>query len=245
LLAGKSKKAIAMANDKTVSILLNPLAFLEIDEPWASAIKKELTPESVISNLCSFGVGSDIPSLVSRYKEISTEPQRLCAVPGEQRMIKKLALPLKNAKASYTLGNYLGTIALCGMVAEMATLLRYEVSRFAVRGHPITPKEEEALFGRAFEKLDQYRRIQVLHAYGLISEETRSNLDLIREKRRLFLHYYSADESNLAQDAVKVFHAAVSTVVAIIGQDVKDGKLVLDPAIMNYLEKAGLANPAS
>jgi len=113
-----------MTNDKTIAIRLNPLAFLEVDEPWASALKRDITPEALISYLCSLDITSDIPSIVSRYKEISTEPQRLFAAPNEERIIRKLVIPLHSAKASYALGNYLGTIALCGMVAEMVTLLR-------------------------------------------------------------------------------------------------------------------------
>jgi hypothetical protein len=234
-----------MSNDKIVSISLNPLAFIEVDEPWASTLKKEPTIESVIKYLCAPETPSDLQSIVNRYKEISTELQKLFYVPNEERMIKKLVWPLRNAKASYVLGNYLGTIALCGMVAEMVTLLKYEVSKILINDHPITEKEEETLFGRSFERLDQIRRVQVLRTYGLISDDLKSHLDLIREKRKIYLHYYSADEANIAGDALKVFHSAVSAVAEIIGQGVKDGKLALDQAILDYLEKLGLARPSN
>jgi hypothetical protein len=52
------------------------------------------------------------------FHQISPEPVRLVAVPAEQRILDKLAWPLRHAKASYMVGNYLAVIALYGM-AEM------------------------------------------------------------------------------------------------------------------------------
>ncbi len=57
-------------------------------------------------------------------------------------------------------GNYLGTIALCGMVAEMVAVLLYEISNFSLKNRPMTEQDQTSVFGSKFEKLGQDRRVQ-------------------------------------------------------------------------------------
>ncbi len=119
-----------MSDDKLIEVYVNPLQFIEVDEPWASIETREVTPEAILNFICTPGIGSERDKLISRYKEISIEKQRLFAAPYEQRLLDKLIWPLRHAKAGYMVGNYLGTIALCGMVAEMVAILRFEISNF-------------------------------------------------------------------------------------------------------------------
>ena len=37
-----------------------------------------------------------------------------------------------------------------------------------------------------------------------------------------------------------VYYAAVRIIVNVIGQDIKDGKLILNPNLLKYLEQKGL-----
>jgi hypothetical protein len=134
-------------------------------------------------------------------------------------------------------GNYLGTISLAGMVAEMVAILLWETTDSQINGRPMTKIDEELLFGRGFEKLGQERRVSVLSAYGIIGDKTRSNFDKIRQIRRRYLHLWSQDHDQLTTDGIQSFHAAVSLVVTVIGQDVVEGRFVLSPQLMNYLER--------
>ncbi len=67
--------------------------------------------------------------------------------------------------------------------------------------------------------------------------------DTIRLSRRKYLHLWSQDHERLAQDAVACFHAAIGLVVAVIGQDVKNGALLLNPKLVKYLERPGIYEP--
>jgi hypothetical protein len=230
-----------MEGDKKISVWLNPLSFHEVDEPLASHIGKKPSLESVLNFLCSIDVSSKLEDLVLRYKEISKEPDRLLAPPVEEKILAKLVWPLRHAKASYVLGNYLGTIALCGMVSEMVALLLWEISRVSINGKKMEPEDEKGIFGSTFEKLGQERRVSILSTYNLINSSLVESFDLIRSKRRTYLHFYSADYSQISTDAIRVFHATVTVVVGAIGQGVKDGKLVLNIALLKYLEEKGLA----
>ena len=68
--------------------------------------------------------------------------------------------------------------------------------------------------------------------------------DTIRLVRRKYLHLWSQDHGRLADDAVTCYHAAVGLVVTVIGQDVKDRAIVLNPRLVEYLARQGMYEPA-
>lgn len=232
-----------MSGDRLINGWINPLQFLEVDKPWATTQHPSPTTDQLLAFLCAPGLSSDIASMVARYQEISVEKTRLFVAPAEDRILEKLVWPLRHAKSSYTLGNFLGTISLCGMVAEMVAILLFDITEPKINNRQMEKRDQEALFGRAFEKLDQNRRVEVLSAYGMIDEQTKQAFDLIRTTRRLYLHLWSQDHERLANDAVAVFQAAVLLVVRVIGQDVRDGKIILNPALTKYLERTGVYEP--
>ena len=228
-----------MPDDKLIEVYLNPLQFLELDEPLASVMGKEVNAGSVLDFFCSPGIGSNIDDIVSRYREVSIEKIRLFAAPNEQRILDKLVWPLRHAKAGYMCGNYIGTIALCGMVSEMVAILLFEISGFKLNNQPMSEKDQKAVFGSKFERLGQERRLQILFSYGVVDNELKISFDRIRGIRRRYLHLWSEDHDRLSSDAVICYEAAVSIVVSVIGQNIKDGKIILNPSIMKYLQKHG------
>src|SRR6266568_5545934 len=162
---------------------INPLQFLEVDEPWASVMKRPLDERAVLGFLCTPGLDVSPEALANRYREISQEKDRLFAAPAEDRILEKLVWPLRHAKAGYMLGNYLGTISLCGMVSEMIAILLFEVSEARINDKPLDPKIQAAVFGRTFEDLGQERRVNVLVAHGVVDAPMKQAFDLIRSKR--------------------------------------------------------------
>lgn len=127
------------------------------------------------------------------------------------------------------------------MVAEMVTILEFEISDKIMNGKEMTSQVEKNLFGSSFERLRQDRRTEILLAYGLIDADLKAKFDLVREKRRRYLHIFSQDFSEITKDAIEVFNATISIVVAVIGQEIKDGKLILKPKVQRYLERLGIA----
>jgi len=71
-------------------------------------------------------------------------------------------------------------------------------------------------------------------------EDIKQAFEVIRTTRRKYLHLWSQDHTTLPADAVAVYHAAVSIVVRAIGQDFEAGKIRLNPALVEYLEKSGV-----
>jgi hypothetical protein len=227
-----------MTDEKMILCQINPLAFLEADEPWSTSTQEKPTSEAVLRFLCPAEerFDFDIERLLARYRQISTEPVRLFVAPAEQRILDKLIWPLRNAKSSFMVGNYLATVSLSGMVAEMVAMLLWDITDSQINGRTMTKEDEKHLFGSEFERLGQERRVKVLSAYGIINEGTRSNFDKIRIVRNRYLHLWSKDHDLLPNDGIQCFHAAVSLVVTAIGQDIQDGRFVLNPQFIRYLD---------
>ena len=232
-----------MGEDKMMAQWINPLAFLEVDEPWATLSDHPASLEDALHFLCSPETSSDIESLVRRYREISHEGTPLFTVPAENDILLKLVWPLRYAKGCYMLGNYLGTIALCGMAAEMLALLIFEMSDFRVNDRILDDKAQEGLFGNTFEKLGQERRIAVLRTYGLMNEQVRKQFDAVKRVRRRYLHFLSQEHKGIARDAVEVFDAVHGIMVAVFDPHVKDRKPAFSPTLMRYLERKGFIRP--
>ena len=223
-----------------LKVFLNPLTFVPAMGTSVAGAPSEPTPESVLDFLCTPGVDSDVAALVRRCREISTEPELLFAAPVDERILDKLVWPLLRAKGSYILGNYLGTISLCGMVSEMLAILIFEVAEPEINGARMTEAAQRELFGSSFEKLGQERRVSILRAYGLINDALKMSFDRIRTTRRQYLHLWSKDYDKLSVDAVDCYRDALKIVASVLGQTIRDGKLVLDAKLTRYLRTQGV-----
>jgi hypothetical protein len=232
-----------MSEGRHFKAWINPLLFFEADEAWAAQQQSLPTVESVLRFACTPEISADLQSFITRYREISSENSQLFAAPAEERILEKLVWPLRHAKASYMFGNYLGTISLCGMVAEMVAILLFDISEFKINNNPMSQSDQVAIFGSSFEKLGQERRVVILHAYGIIDDDIKKSFDLIRTKRRQYLQLWSQDHTRLPSDAQALYRAAVSIVVRAIGQNVHQGMISLNPSLMRYLERQGVYEP--
>jgi hypothetical protein len=223
----------------TIEAYINPLAFTEVEEPWASASQQVVTDSDLRRYLCEPGLDSTVESIVGRYKEISIEGNDRIFV-SPLGILAKMVWPLRHAKASYSLGNYLGAIALCGMVAEMAAVLYFEAvaEHLGVRSGKATPVDRfKANFEPgAFERLSQAQRIDVLAKMGLVTAEVKEWFHGVRAARRRHLHLMSHEIDTASSDAVKAFVAAVKIVKFALGLDVKEGKVILRPEMFSWMK---------
>ena len=233
-----------MADDKILDGWINPLCLWEAEKlPPQQPQPGPPSCEDVVRFLCAPDLPVKIDDLVGRYQEISPSRTGLFFAPADDRIMAKLVWPLKNAIACHMVGNYLGAIALCGLVAEMTAILRFEVSDVRINNQPMHDKAQKALFGSTFEKLGQEPRVRILGAYGLIDDDMRGKFSLVLGKRRSYLHFFSSDLAPMARDAAEVIRATISLVVSVFGLTTRDGKIVLGPAVERYLEGKGVIRP--
>lgn len=226
---------------KQVEVFVNPLLFIEAED--SVPLKREVLPdyEAIVKYLCRPIEDQSTETIITRYREIKQGAARLFAVPLEDDIFVKLIWPLKHAIGSYMVGNYLGAIALCGLVAEMATILLFKISPIMINNRILTEEDEREIFGRKFERLSQSRRIEILHGYNIIHEDQAKALKLITDKRNPYLHRFDQDHTFLAREAKEAFNATVSFLVNVIGQGIdSQGRILLNPKLQKYLADAGL-----
>ncbi|MGH6895868.1 MAG: hypothetical protein ACREJ5_04895 [Geminicoccaceae bacterium] len=157
------------------------------------------------------------------------EPPILPALP---LLIEKVVSPLVNAKVAFVAGNPLGTIALCGFVAEMIALMLYEMANDDGRAGGVSTDE--------FESQWQHERVKILHTLGIINQDVKEKLDIIRKERRKYLHFISKDHSLVFEDALRVYANSITILVDLVGQEFDNGAWVPKPAFARYLRKHGL-----
>jgi hypothetical protein len=229
------------SGDYRFSAFIGPMVWTEARPDLPVEARGEPTLESLLRFLTHPDEKVDLKRYVGAYSRISNqEPMaQLFAVPFEPHILDKLVWPLRHAKANYVLGNYIDTIALCGMVGEMIAILRMELYlQRTLTGESLRTKLEK------FERERQDDRVRIIRKAGAISEEEANHLHLIRTIRREHLHVFSERKPNPAEDALKVFTAASKVVAGSISSGFNQGKILLNPDLKEYLRKRGLIEPA-
>jgi hypothetical protein len=193
----------------------------------------------LLDYLCAPELDRGADAFVSRHREVAGI-RDLFGAPAEPSILAKLVWPLRHAKGSYALGNYLGCIALCGMVGEMASILLWEIAKVRIQGKPVDESSQKALFGSSVEKLGQDRRIQVLGAFGLIDADTRAAFDRLRDIRRKYLHLFSHSHDQIPTDARQAYQDALLAVSVVLGQTFSEGSVAFRQDLMAYLAERGL-----
>lgn len=172
----------------------------------------------------------------ARQQRLAPTARRIVVIPIDVRLRDKLVSPLRQAYAAFLVGNFLGTLSLCGMIGEMLAIFKFEISNIKVNGQPLTADLQRSLFGHTFEKLGQERRIEILKTYNLIDSDGFADLEKIRKIRNNYLHYWTKDHESLENDAFQVFAATVDTILRFFPQQFTNGVMHLDPSIMKYLK---------
>jgi len=178
----------------------------------------------------------ELEKYVAAYAEITgQEPMsQIFIAPFEPLVMEKLIWPLRQAKANYVAGNYVATIALCGLVGEMVTILLMEMHlQRTLSGAAL----EKAI--ASFEEAGQAARINKLTKAQAVTAPQTSRLSLIREKRNKYLHAFSRPHDDPKKDARTLFVAAAKMVAETITAPpvFREGKLVLNPHFTEYLRK--------
>ena len=216
-----------MRDKKAVAALVNifdPLLFVETGD--------ELNNPELFRLLCAPNADLKPAALVERYKRILSAGMEPAILPALPMLIEKVVSPLVSSKAAFVAGNPLGTIALCGFVAEMIALMLYEMARDEGRAADVTMDQ--------FEHCGQKERVKILHGQDIINQETKEAFDLIRDIRRRYIHFISKDHSLVFEDALRVYAKSISLLIDLVGQEFHNGAWVPKPSFERYLTKHGL-----
>lgn len=209
---------------------INPVRLFEWDlGPLDVTLPKNPTLERLLEFLCTHDIDPTVKGFRQRYRAISKKDQHLVYVPESPVLVANLFRPLYHAKSSYLLGDFVGTIALCGLVAEKVAILIHQIH--------VDDKTARA----AFEKLDQWRRVESLKEKSIITADTVVNFGRIKSARKKYLHYWIDPSSRISNEAINAYDAAIRLVLAALGlNNFESGKVKLSPKVATYLMAVGV-----
>src|ERR1700683_3071319 len=164
--------------------------------------------------------GSEI--FVTRYREVDCD-DTLFLAPNEKSLLQKLVWPLRHAKGSYALGNYLGCIAWSARWSRFCSGIFLSYASRKNRG---MKRRRRPYFGLTFEKLGQARRIKVLCAVGVVKSESSVVFDGLRNIRNKYLHFLSQSHELAASDAKQAYQHASKLVEIVLGVRCEGGAVV-------------------
>ncbi len=206
---------------------INALKILEWDRVCRPNHCEDPTLERLLRYLCSFDVSSEMSALRERYLKISGTDESINFLFEAPGIKENLSWPLRQAKMNYVLGNYLGSIVLCGIVAEKLAIIVY--------GTRIISKTKR----KNFERMGQCQRVTCLYRKEFIDEKSKIDFDAIRNTRNSFVHSWKEPQKRVAERAADVYEAVTRLVLAIIPFAFKSGTVVLDRKLLKYLQERG------
>ena len=219
---------------------INPLQFVSSVKPMPGT-KVELPPiDSLLQFLGPPDDHATVEKAIDRYRVISKEKIRLFAAPAENRILRKLVWPLRHAKSSYMVGQWLGTIATCGMIAEITAIMLYDIwfTKRMEQGLKLSGKEAPSI--PEFERFGQSARIATLREWDIIDDGVEMCFDLVLSKVTRYRQLWIHDGDTMPADAVEAYHASVVVVVQAIGQETEEGRVVLSEDMIAYLARSGM-----
>lgn len=154
-----------------------------------------------------FKMESITDEMIQRHRKVITKDYFMSVFPSHNEIETRIADHIKTAGKCYCLGMIKASIALSGLLVEMLAIFCWQKAR-AAGILEISEEREKELFGRSFEELDQYKRVDLLKEHLLISDEVKQYFDHIRDRRKSYLHYWTYDETKEDDDALKCYQFA-------------------------------------
>ena len=215
---------------KSIPVFVNPLKIIE----WEPGFNPRQTSEApalrpMLQSLCSLDAPSDIPECRKRYEQLSEFDHSLFVSIEEPEIKKNLFDPLRQAKTNYILGNYVGSIALCGIVAEKLAILIF-----------IMNKPDRNELHKYDKQYSQEDRVKMLKNARFIEKQSESDFTFIRKARRSSLHHWNTSEERTAAKAMQTYAAATRLVKAATDFGFSNGALTMNPKLWEYLESKGV-----
>lgn len=178
--------------------------------------------------------------IVERYIEVTPKDSHPTITPSYKKLNERITEPLRAAKKAYCFEDYVTSIALSGIVGEMMAHIFFQMKTTNINGEILNSDGEKALFGKGFDALGQFRRIQILTSLGYITSSQKTQLENIQNNRRPYMHWWSlgktdeqikADARNSVIEATKLFYNVFNIKLA------SDSGVVINNDVSIFLEK--------
>lgn len=227
-----------MSDDHTITFFVNPL-FLFNASNFPTNEKKELTSLDVLEYLASDNKLMSVAEMKNNYQLLDEKISSFFGVPSEAQILNKMIFPLKRAVGYFVIGNYRESIAVAAFVAEMATIFKFQIYNISLLERPIVTELDESKNLGEIELLPQGKRIKKLLDEEVINHDLACKFDFVRLKRNKYLHSITKEDNGIQDIAKAVIENTIDIMKAVTGLRIGNGKVLLDPRVIEYLRKKG------
>ena len=226
--------------ERTINAWLRPLSMPSIQiMPFEPPVDK-IDPSWLIRDLCQDSSADVLEKIKERYLRLSTSDLDIFVVPAENVILNKIVWPLKSAKQAFCLADFIGCIALCGMVCEMVMVFIYDLVATQSNLNHLAHKDQQLFVDRKYERRGQEERIKKLRKLGFIPDSMSKDAHTVRKIRREYLHFLNKDFAKLEEDAYLAYVAAFRVVKSLVELPLGDeGRLAIPSHLKSYLESKG------
>lgn len=173
-----------------------------------------------------------------RYIEVTTKETHSVIVPHTKNIHRRLLIPLANAKKNYCFGDYLATIALCGLVAEMLVYLIWEINDIKIKGKKIKAGDEKGLFGNSFNELKHARRVKLLNTLGFITPKQFQWFQIVYNTRNNYVHSWIINSDKEKTDALSLYKHTFKLFMEITEIGITDKGIVkINPKMLKFFKE--------
>lgn len=218
---------------------LQPLSIPLLDSKLGGKLPGKAEEEGFSLNFAKSIVGKSegsIKEMFERYKQVSCIKHEPFFTPNHEKFMQTIMKPLIEAKWSYIVNMPVSCIAMSGLVGEMVAVWRFEMLKPKMGGKDLDPSIQKLLFGKKFEKLDQWKRVEVLQAFGDIDEELKDIFTTLRKIRNQYLHFAFIDNKKLDNDACSAYRCGCELVTKTLSIKPQNGVLILPDKVMSYFK---------
>jgi len=229
--------------DKLVQIFVRPLAAV-----IKNGVGTPKTADEFISFLTPIAENA-IENARTRFEECeSVEGDGLFAVPVIGDFFQQVIWPLRSAKGSFAVGNFIASISLCGTIAEvLATAIFKYSDAYLDEGDLKTGPVQAQLFGGPFDKLTQFRKIRILRVLKIIDKSAFDDFEGIRKIRNDMIHLKADALASAESAALTAYEHCMRLVTRFVGIGFSEDKtrVIFGRFMSKYIKDEGVVVSSS
>lgn len=175
--------------------------------------------------------------LLNRFQEINNQETFMNVVPAVDKLLK----PLEDSCKAYSFGLYSASIALSGVAAESLQILLWEMQEVKIQDREITLAQEKAMLGKEFKRVEQSRRIEILHSFKWIDFQQKQLFEDIRNIRNKYTHSWDQNFEKEKEEALYCYKSIFKLFRDITGVKLKDASSVeSNPLLTRWMNKKNI-----
>lgn len=197
--------------------------------------------QSQLSSFLSIKFSDISAEMVERYIEVTPDSHQ-AITPAHEKIRARIIEPLRIAKKSYCLEEYISSIALSGIVGETMAHVLFQLYETSINGTAIDSDLQKAIFGKRFDELGQMRRIEILSKLRYSHPDQEAMLRGLQNTRRPYMHWWNLgktaddikdDAKNAVTTATKLFSSVFDIKLA------SASSISIDDRVKAFLDRIG------